>query len=129
MSHVYLVVLQCHLYLCGQFQQTHEVGDRSAALAHAFRDFLLCHADGVGHVLVGEGNLYGVQVLTLDILYLCHLHHALVLYRTDIGGNGGQTCGLGSSPTTLTSDNLVSAIGHLTQSDRGDDANLADAVG
>ena len=129
MSHVYFVVLQCHLYLCGQFQQTHEVGYGSAALTYALRDLLLCHADGVGHVLVGEGNLYGVQVLTLDVLYQCHLHHTLIFYRTDIGGDGGQACGLGSSPTTLTGDNLISAVSHLTQSDWGDDADLADAVG
>ena len=45
-------------------------------------------------MLVGEGNLDGVQVFTLDVLYEGHLHDVIVGSRLDIGRQRLQTCHL-----------------------------------
>ena len=84
MAHVYLLVFQSHLYLGGELQQTHIVSDGSAALADALRNLGLRHARCLGQVLIGQGNLNGIQVIALDILNQCHLHHVLVLDGTDV---------------------------------------------
>ena len=94
MAHVDILVLQGHLDLCRQFQQTHVVRHRGTALAHAFRDLLLRHTCSLCQMLIGQRDLNGVQILTLDVLHECHLHRIIFLHRTDIGGDRGQTCHL-----------------------------------
>ena len=79
-------------------------------------------------MLIGQCDLDGIQILTLDILHQRHLHHTLVFHRADIGGECLQTCFLRCSPTTFTCDDLVFAVRHLAQGDRGDDTHLTDTV-
>ena len=84
MAHVYLLVFQGHLHLGRELQQAHVVGDGGAALADALRNLGLRHARCLGQVLIGQGNLDGIQVLALNILNQRHLHHVLVLDCTDV---------------------------------------------
>ena len=86
MSHADGLVLQSHLNLCGEFQQTQVVGHSRATLSHTFRHFLLCHTAGFQQMLISQGDLDIIQILTLDVLHQRHLHHLLILDGTDIGG-------------------------------------------
>ena len=126
MTHVDLAVLQGHLDLGGQLQQTHIVGHRRTALAHALRDFLLRHATGLCQVLVGQCYFDGVQVLTLDILHQCQLHHALIVGRANIGRDSRETGNLRCAPTTFTGDDLVVVLADLAQGDRCNDTHGLD---
>ena len=128
-SHVNLMVLQRHLYLGREFQQAHVVGDRGTALTHTLGDFLLCHPRCLGKMLIGKSHIDSVQILTLDILYQCHLHHTLILHRADIGGDRCQTGYLGGAPAAFASDNLIFPTLYLTEGDGLDDTHLTDAVG
>ena len=78
-------------------------------------------------MLVCQCNLDGVQVFTLDVLHECHLHHLLVFRRTDIGGDGGEACQCGRSPTTLTGNDLIFIFSHLPEGDGRDESDLTDA--
>ena len=87
----YLVLLQSHLYLCGQLQKAKVVGDGSAALAYPLGDLLLSHAGILNQMLVCKGNLYSIQVLALDVLHEGHLHDVLVVDGTDVCRDSFQT--------------------------------------
>ena len=129
MSHLYLVVLQRHLHLSRQFQQTHVVGDGSTALADTLTDLGLRHTRRLCQMLVGQSNLDGVQVLALYVLHQCHLHHSLIFHGDDVGRYLRQASQLRGTPTALTGNDLVSAVLHLSYRDGLDDAQLTDAVG
>ena len=79
-------------------------------------------------MLVGKCNFYGIEVLALDVLDECHLHHILIVCRTDIGGNGLQACHLRSTPAALASYNLIGAVVYLSQGDRLNDTDFTNTI-
>ena len=78
--------------------------------------------------VVGEGYLYGVEVLALDVLHKCHLHHLSVGGHTDVGRQFGEAGQLGGTETALTGNELVFAVGHAPDGDGSDDALFTDGL-
>ena len=128
-AHVNLFLLECHLDGGWQLQQTQVVGYCGTVLAYLVAQLFLCQIVLLHQVLVGQGNLQCTQVLTLNVLYQCHLHHVLVVNRPDVGGNVGESCSLAGSPTSFTGDDDVGVVTHVAQGDGLYDAYLSDTVG
>ena len=125
MPHVDFFFLQCHLYLCRQFQQSQVVGYCRATLPHSLRHFLLSHPVAFEQMLVGKGYLNRVEVFALYILHERHLHHVLVVDGADICWYCRQSCYLRCTPTALTGNNLESVFCYLSQRYRLDNTYLA----
>ena len=128
-SHIYFLLLQRHLHLCRQFQQSQKVRHRRAALADALRHFVLRHAVAFEQMLEGERDFNVVEVLALNVLDECHFHHVFVGDGSDVGRNRHQLGELRGSPTAFSGDDLIASVGHLAQRNRLDDADLSDALG
>ena len=94
MTLVDFALFQRHLHLSREFEQSEIIGDGGALLAHLLRERVLCEAILFDELLIGKGNLYRIEVFTLDILHQCHLHHALIVDRAHIGRDGVKPCSL-----------------------------------
>ena len=85
MSHIDFFLLECHLHLCRQLQESEIVGNGSTAFAHTLGNFFLGHSLVFQKMFVCKCNLYGVEVLALDILHERHLHHVFIADGADVG--------------------------------------------
>ena len=127
-SHVDFFLLECHLYLCRQLEQSEIVGDGCSAFSYSFRNFFLGHAFILQEMLICQCNLYGVEVLALDVLYERHFHHVFIADGADVSRDGCKSCQLGCSPAALTCNNLEVVFCNLAQCDRLNDAYCLDAL-
>ena len=129
MSHIYFLVLQCHLDRGRQFEQTQVIGNGSAFLSHAVAQSFLGQSVLLDEVLVGKGDFQRVKVLALDVLYQCHFHHIFIISRPDVGRYGFQSSLYSSPVTPFACYNLVRVFIQLAQGNGLDDAYLCNRVG
>ena len=80
-------------------------------------------------MLVCQGYLYGIEVLSLDILHESHLHDALIADGTDVSRYCLQSSQLRGSPPAFSRNNLKPVVIHLPERDRLDDSYLSDTCG
>ena len=73
--------------------------------------------------MVGQGDLNGVEVLTLDILDQGHLYDMLIRRCLDVGWNTFQTGHQGSSITTFTRNDEILLLANLFEGNRLDHAH------
>lgn len=74
-----------------QLEQPHVVRDGRAFLAHLFREGVLRQVALVDQALHSERDLYGIEILALDVLHQGHGVQVLVVHLADVGGQGFQT--------------------------------------
>ena len=83
----------------------------------------------VDEPLHAEGDLYGVEVLALDVLDEGHGMEVLVVHLADVGRQALQVGALCGPPAALAADDdVLSAVGPFDR-DGLDDAQLPDRVG
>ena len=129
MALVHFALLEGHLHLRGQFEQSQVVGNGRPLLAHLLRERVLRQVVLLDQVLVGQCYLDGIEVFALNVLHQRHLHHVLVVSRAHISRNRKQARHLRGAPTSFTGDDLIGAIVHFAERDGLDHPDLSDALG
>ena len=129
MALVHFALLERHLHLRGQFEQTQIVGNGRPLLAHLLRERILRQVVVLDQVLVGQCDFDGIEVFALNVFHQRHLHHVLIVGRAHISRYGVQTGHLRCAPTSFAGDDLIGAIVHFSERDGLDHADLSDAFG
>ena len=80
-------------------------------------------------MLVGQGNLHGVEVFALYVLDERHFHDVLVVGGANVGGDAGKSGQLRGAEAPFAGNELVVAIVQLPQGDGLYDAYLGYGVG
>src|SRR5690606_10729886 len=83
-------VPHARLYNRVQFQQPKVIGDRGTFFSYPVAQFFLGDLDLIDQALIGQGDLYGIQILSLDVFHQGHFQGLLVVGNSDIGWNGLQ---------------------------------------
>ena len=122
-------LLERQLHLVGQLEQPHVVRDGRAFLAHLFREGVLRQVALVDQALHSERDLYGVEILALDILHEGHGVQVLVVHLADIGREARQVGALRRTPAAFAADDDIFPVAGFLDRDGLDDPQLADRVG
>ena len=128
-SHVDALVAQAELHFGREAEQAQEVGHSGAFLAHTFRQTLLCEVVLVDEFLEGQGYLYGVEVLALDVLDEGHLGELGLVGGADVSRHIGETCHPGCAEASLAGYDLVGVGSCLAQRQGLYDSQLAYGCG
>ena len=94
-----------------------------------FGQRVLGQATLVDQPLQAQGDLYGVEVLPLDVLDDGHFEQRLVVRFTDVGGDHGESGLLRGSPTPFSADEGVGAVSLFLDGDRLYDPEGTDGFG
>ena len=90
-----------------QSQQTHCVGDVTAAFADGLRQFFLRIGKLLHQAAIALGFLQSVQVLPLQVFDKSDFHRFFVGKILNQNGNFAQACLLRRAPTPFTADDFV----------------------
>jgi hypothetical protein len=126
MPHINVGFLEGELDGSREVDEAEVIGDGGTLLANTEAELLLGEAMLIDEGAVGKGDLDGVEVLSLDIFNKSHLHDVLLISRSDVGGDGGESGEVSSAEASLAGDDEVVTRLGLSKRNGLNDADSTD---